>query len=81
CSEVTSHSLGIGKRFLALDSVISSDSVSRVMLKCSYPILSEFSADACLNPVVVLDWFLRQEFLQKSFQETFCFEHDDLHYH
>nr|GFD03420.1 hypothetical protein [Tanacetum cinerariifolium] len=39
------------------------------------------SADECLNPVVVLDWFLIQRFLQKSFQETLCFEQDDLHYH
>nr|GEW43130.1 hypothetical protein [Tanacetum cinerariifolium] len=33
-------------------------------------------ADECLNLVVVLE-----QFLQKSFQETLCFEQDGLHYH
>nr|GEY82501.1 hypothetical protein [Tanacetum cinerariifolium] len=42
-SKVTSHSLGIGKRFSALDSVTSSDSVSGVMVRCSYPILNKCS--------------------------------------
>nr|GFC70017.1 hypothetical protein [Tanacetum cinerariifolium] len=29
------------------------------------------SADECLNPVVILDWFLRQHFLQKSSQDDY----------
>nr|GFC72172.1 hypothetical protein [Tanacetum cinerariifolium] len=57
-SEVTLHSLGIGKRFSALDSVTSSDFVSGVMLRCSYPILSgcldiEYVEALLPNPEIV----------------------------
>nr|GFC82362.1 hypothetical protein [Tanacetum cinerariifolium] len=40
-SEVTSHSCGIGTRFLVLDSATLF--VTKVVLKCSYPILNECS--------------------------------------
>nr|GFA87411.1 hypothetical protein [Tanacetum cinerariifolium] len=65
-SKVTSHLLGIGKRFSALDSVTSLDSVSGELLRTILQL-----ADKCRILVVVLDWFLRQHFIQKSSQDDY----------
>nr|GEW57640.1 hypothetical protein [Tanacetum cinerariifolium] len=42
-SKVTSYSLQIGTRFLTLDFITSSDSVSGIVLRCSSSILREYS--------------------------------------